>query len=371
MDDFSFVNCLAGIPQPPNFDATVKTSDFDYQLPPELIAQHPPERREDARLLVLERESGKIRHRVFPEIVDYFRPGDLLVLNDTRVIPARLLGKRPVTGGKAEVLLLAPLPDGGWEALVRPARRARPGTEIEFGSGLLGVVRKRGEGGKIIIAFPGRENILPALEDLGFPPLPPYIKRDLKNYPVEVRDRDRERYQTVFARHPGAVAGPTAGFHFTGSVLDTLREKGVETAFITLSVGYGTFQPVKTEEIEDHRIHSEDYQVSKETADLVNGLQDSGGRLFAVGTTVVRALESAASHDGRIDPTEGTTDIFIYPGYEFKLKYNLLTNFHLPGSTLIMLVSALAGRERILKAYAEAVKGKYRFYSYGDAMLIL
>ncbi len=349
----------------------MKTSDFDFHLPPELIAQHPPERREDARLLVLDRESGKVRHRDFPEIVEYFRPGDLLVLNDTRVIPARLLGKRSVTGGKAEVLLLSPLEDGGWEALVRPARRTRPGTEIEFGAGLQATVRERREGGGVILDFSGGGDILPALEELGFPPLPPYIKRDLKDYPGELRARDRVRYQTVFARQPGAVAAPTAGLHFTPGIIDSLRRKGVEIAFITLSVGYGTFGPVKTEEIEDHSLHSEDFQIPKETVDLVNGLQETGGRLWVVGTTVVRALESGAARTGRLDPTEGSTDIFIYPGYEFKLKYNLLTNFHLPGSTLIMLVSALAGREKILKAYAEAVKEKYRFYSYGDAMLIL
>lgn len=349
----------------------MKTLDFDYHLPPELIAQHPPEKREDARLLVLDRERGGIRHRTFPEISQYFRPGDLLVLNDTRVIPARLLGKRPATGGKAEVLLLAPLGDGGWEALVRPARRARPGTEIEFGPGLKATVRERKEDGGVILDFPGQEDILPVLEEQGFPPLPPYIKRDLKDYPEEIRERDRQRYQTVFARRPGAVAAPTAGFHFTEPILDTLKKRGVEIAFITLSVGYGTFGPVKTEEVEDHRIHTEHFRVPKETADLVNGLKDAGGRLFAVGTTVVRALESGADLNGRLDPTEGSTDIFIYPGYEFKLKYNILTNFHLPGSTLIMLVSALAGRELILKAYAEAIKEKYRFYSYGDAMLIM
>ncbi len=349
----------------------MKTADFDFRLPPELIAQHPPERREDARLLVLERESGKIHHRIFLEIVEYFRPGDLLVLNDTRVIPARLLGQRPATGGKAEVLLLSPLGDGGWKALIRPARRARPGTEIEFGPGLKAIVREREAGGGVILDFPGAGEILPALEELGFPPLPPYIKRDLKDYPEEIKSRDRARYQTVFALRPGAVAAPTAGLHFTPEILGRLREKGVEIAFITLSVGYGTFQPVKTEEIEDHRIHSEDFQIPKETADLVNRLKDTGGRLFTVGTTVVRALESAADRNGRLDPTEGSTDIFIYPGYEFKLKYNLLTNFHLPGSTLIMLVSALAGRELILKAYTEAIEEKYRFYSYGDAMLIL
>ncbi len=349
----------------------MKTSDFDFHLPPGLIAQHPPERREDARLLVLDRESGKIRHRAFPEIVEYFRPADLLVLNDTRVIPARLLGKRSATGGKAEVLLLAPLADGGWEALVRPARRTRPGTEIEFGPGLQATVRERGEGGGVILDFSGGGDILPALEELGFPPLPPYIKRDLKDYPEELRDRDRTRYQTVFARQPGAVAAPTAGLHFTPEIIDSLRRKRVETAFITLPVGYGTFQPVKTEEIEDHRLHSEDFQIPKETVDLVNGLKETGGRLWVVGTTVVRALESGAGRTGRLDPTEGSTDIFIYPEYEFKLKYNLLTNFHLPGSTLIMLVSALAGREKILQAYREAIKQKYRFYSYGDAMLIL
>ena len=349
----------------------MKTADFDYELPPELIAQHPPENRQDARLLVLNRKKKTIRHHNFPEIIGRFQPNDLLIVNDTRVIPARLLGTKIPTGGKAELLLLTRRPDGGWEALIRPARRARPGTEIDFDGRLKGVVRKRKEGGGIIIDFPGCPDILPVLEELGFPPLPPYIKRNLKDYPRELITRDRQRYQTVYARSPGAVAAPTAGFHFTEELLDALRERGVRIGFVTLQVGYGTFQPVKTEEVEDHRIHTEFFRIGKETADLVNETMAAGGRLWAVGTTTVRALESGADSTGRVDPTEGPTDLFIYPGYDFKLKYNLITNFHLPGSTLIMLVSALAGRELIQKAYAEAVRERYRFYSYGDAMLIM
>ncbi|MDP8214593.1 MAG: tRNA preQ1(34) S-adenosylmethionine ribosyltransferase-isomerase QueA [Candidatus Euphemobacter frigidus] len=344
----------------------MKTSNFDYDLPPELIAQHPPEKREDARLLILNRETGKIEHRRFPDILDFFQEGDLLLLNDARVIPARLYGRRPATGGKAEVLLLHPADKGGWSALIRPARRARPGTKIDFGERIIGVVRER-LGGKVIIDFPGTDNLLEAIEEIGFPPLPPYIKRDRKNYPEKLRTQDRERYQTVFAKKPGAVAAPTAGLHFTEELLNAIRERGVETASVTLYVGYGTFQPVKAETVEEHRMHEEYFEISPETADRINSNQ---GRLWVVGTTTVRALESAADGEGIVKPTTAPTDIFIYPGYRFKTRFNLITNFHFPRSTLIMLVSALAGRNNIMKAYREAIKENYRFYSYGDAMLL-
>jgi S-adenosylmethionine:tRNA ribosyltransferase-isomerase len=354
----------------------MRTADFDYHLPPELIAQHPPEKREDARLMVLKHETGGVEHRQFPDLLEYFSQGDLLILNNARVIPARLHGHRIPTWGKTEILILNPATDGGWNALVRPARRARPGTAIDFGGGVIGVVRERLEG-KIIIDFPGTDDLLPALEEIGYMPLPPYIKRDPLNYPEELRRNDQERYQTVFSKKPGAIAAPTAGLHFTDDFLSALREKGVKIAFITLYVGYGTFHPVKAENLEDHLMHEEYYEIDRETAAAINqsiemkSKEGEAGRLWLVGTTTVRALESAANEEGRIKPTTGPTDIFIYPGYRFKLDFSLITNFHLPRSTLIMLVSALAGRENILNAYKEAIESKYRFYSYGDAMLIV
>ena len=354
----------------------MRTADFDFYLPPELIAQHPPEKREDARLMLLNRKTGGVEHHQFPELLEYFSEGDLLVLNNARVIPARLHGRRIPTGGKTEILLLNPAADGGWNALVRPARRARPGTEIDFGDGVIGVVRERLQG-NIIIDFPGIDDLLPALEEIGYMPLPPYIKRDPHNYPEELRQTDRERYQTVFSKKPGAIAAPTAGLHFTDEFLAAIREKGVKIAYLTLYVGYGTFQPVKTETLEEHLMHEEYYEIDQETAAAINELRErqmeggEGGRLWLVGTTTVRSLESAADQAGRIIPTTGPTDIFIYPGYRFKLDFNLITNFHLPRSTLIMLVSALAGRDNILNAYQEAITSKYRFYSYGDAMVII
>ncbi len=344
----------------------MKTADFDYDLPPELIAQHPAGKREDARLLVLDKKTGDIAHRAFPDILTHFQKGDLLVLNNARVIPARLYGRRIPTGGRTEILLLQPADESGWDALIRPARRARPGTEIDFGKGIIGVIRERSEG-KVIIDFPGIGDILEAIEEVGLPPLPPYIKRDPENYPDTLRRLDRERYQTIFAEKPGAVAAPTAGFHFTGELLEAVRNKGVGIASVTLSVGYGTFQPVKSDLVEEHRMHEEHYEVSEDTADRING---SRGRLWVVGTTTVRALESAARDDGSVKPGAASTGIFIYPGYRFKTDFNLITNFHFPRSTLIMLVSALAGRERMMNAYREAIRERYRFYSYGDAMLI-
>jgi len=352
----------------------MKTSDFDYDLPPELIAQHPPANREDARLMVLNRRTGEVEHRQFPDLLEYFSPGDLLVLNNARVIPARLHGHRIPTGGKIEILILNPATEGGWNALIRPARRARPGIEIDFGGGIIGVVRERVEG-NIIIDFPGTDDLLAALEDVGYMPLPPYIKRDPLNYPEELRRNDQERYQTVFSKKPGAIAAPTAGLHFTGEFLSAIRNKGVKIACVTLYVGYGTFHPVKADHLEDHRMHEEYYEIDRETAAAINQIIEmkgsgAAGKLWLVGTTTVRALESAAGKDGRVEPTAGPTDIFIYPPYRFNLDFNLITNFHLPRSTLIMLVSALAGRENILHAYHKAIESKYRFYSYGDAMLI-
>ena len=353
----------------------MRTSDFDFNLLPELIAQHPPANREDARLMVLSRATGGIEHRQFRDLLDYFSRGDLLILNNARVIPARLHGHRIPTGGKTEILILNPATDGGWNALVRPARRARPGTEIDFGEGVIGVIRERVEG-KIIIDFPGTDDLLAALEKIGYMPLPPYIKRDPLNYPEELRRKDQERYQTVFSEKPGAIAAPTAGLHFTDDFLAALREKGVKIACITLYVGYGTFHPVKTENLEDHQMHEEYYEIDRSAAAAINHFIDmkeagEAGKLWLVGTTTVRSLESAADEGGRVKSTTGPTDIFIYPGYRFKLDFNLITNFHLPRSTLIMLVSALAGRENILNAYRSAVESRYRFYSYGDAMLIL
>ncbi len=348
----------------------MKTADFDYELPPELIAQYPREKREDARLMVLNRKTGEVAHRQFPDILNYFSSGDLLLLNNARVIPARLFGRRIPTGGKAEVLLLHPLAGGAWSALIRPARRARPGTEIDFGEGIIGVVRERSEG-KVVIDFPGIDDLLPALDEIGVTPLPPYIKRDRNDYPEELRRRDRERYQTVFARKPGAVAAPTAGLHFTDRLLAAVREKGVELAFVTLYVGYGTFSPVKVETLEEHHMHEEFFEIDKKTAAAVNDLRERGGRLRVVGTTTARALESAADEDGIVKPVTASTDIFISPGYKFKVEFSLITNFHLPRSTLIMLVSALAGRDNIMNAYREAIRQKYSFFSFGDAMLII
>ncbi len=350
----------------------MKTADFDFSLPPELIAQHPPAKREDARLMVLNRKTGGVENRQFPDLLEYFSRGDLLLLNNARVIPARLHGRRIPTGGKAEILLLNPAPGGGGNGLVRPARQARPGTEIDFGGGIIGVIRERLEG-RVIIDFPGPDALLNALEEIGYMPLPPYIKRDPENYPEELQRLDRERYQTVFSKKPGAIAAPTAGLHFTNEFLGAIQEKGIKIAYLTLYVGYGTFQPVKTETLEEHRMHEEYYEINRTTAAAIIQLREreEGGRLWAVGTTTIRALESAADEEGRIKTATGPTDIFIYPGYRFKLDFSLITNFHLPRSTLIMLVSALAGRENVLNAYRAAIESKYRFYSYGDAMLII
>ncbi len=339
----------------------MKTSDFMYDLPEELIAQTPLERRDGSRLLVLDKDTGAIEHRHFYDLPDYLRPGDCLVMNDSRVIPARLFGTRP-TGGAVEVLLLRDLGENCWECLTRPGKKMRPGTAVTFGDGeLTGVVESVAEGGNRVIRFSYQGIFLEILDRLGQMPLPPYIKAQLD---------DPERYQTVYSREPGSAAAPTAGLHFTQELLEKIRAMGVQECFVTLHVGLGTFRPVKVENVEEHEMHSELCTVGPETADIINRTRRQGGRIIAVGTTSCRTLESFADSDGTIRPGSRWTDIFIYPGYQFKCIDALITNFHLPGSTLVMLVSALAGRENILAAYREAVEKRYRFFSFGDAMFI-
>ncbi|TCK03971.1 tRNA preQ1(34) S-adenosylmethionine ribosyltransferase-isomerase QueA [Phorcysia thermohydrogeniphila] len=343
----------------------MKVSDFDYELPKELIAKFPVEPRDSARLMVLHRDSGKLEHRIFRDIVEYLKEGDVLVLNDTKVIPARLFG-RLETGGKVELLLVRqPLPNL-WEVMAKPARKLKEGKRIIFDEELEGIVKGYAGEGRRLVEFKvkGNKDFMEKLEKVGHIPLPPYIER-------EERPEDREKYQTVFAQKPGAVAAPTAGLHFTEELLEKLRDKGVIIKTVTLHVGPGTFKPVKVENVEEHQMDYETYNVPEETAKEVNRAKDEGRRVIAVGTTVVRTLESAADESGRVKSGEGSTNLFIYPGYRFKVIDALITNFHLPRSTLLMLVSAFAGRERILNAYREAVKEGYRFYSYGDAMLIL
>ena len=337
--------------------------DFYYELPQELIAQDPLEDRSGSRLLILDRETGKREHHIFREIIDQLHPGDCLVVNNTKVIPARLIGSREGTGGKVEVLLLKRGEDDVWETLVKPGKKARPGAKILFGDGILtGEVLEVVEDGNRKIRFRYDGIFEEILDRLGQMPLPPYITHQLK---------DKNRYQTVYAKHDGSAAAPTAGLHFTPELLQAIRERGVRIAHVTLHVGLGTFRPVKAEQIEDHHMHSEFYMVEEEQARLINRTKAEGGRIIAVGTTSCRTLESAAGPDGMLQAGSGWTDIFIYPGYEFRLVDCLITNFHLPESTLMMLVSALAGRERIMAAYEEAVKERYRFFIFGDAMLIL
>lgn len=341
----------------------MKTSDFYYELPEELIAQDPLENRSDSRLMVLDRETGEVSHRIFRDVIDYLNPGDCLVINDTKVIPARLIGSRPETGGKIEVLLLKRMENDVWETLVKPGRKMKVGDKVIFGDGLLtGEVIDVVEDGNRLVKFWYDGIFEEILDQLGQMPLPPYIKHQLK---------EKERYNTVYAIHDGSAAAPTAGLHFTPELLEAIREKGVEIASVTLHVGLGTFRPVKAEEITDHHMHSEFYQITEETAEKINRTKENGGRVICVGTTSCRTVESAGSEEGRLKACSGWTDIFIYPGYRFKVLDGLITNFHLPESTLVMLVSALAGREHILAAYEEAVREKYRFFSFGDAMLIL
>jgi S-adenosylmethionine:tRNA ribosyltransferase-isomerase len=336
-------------------------SDFYYDLPQELIAQTPLERRDGSRLMHLDKNTGAIEHRHFYELPSLLREGDCLVLNDSRVLPARLIGTRP-TGGSVEVLLLRDLGGGRWECLTKPGRKTRPGTEISFGDGdLTAVVEEVAEGGNRIVKFSYEGIFLEILERLGRMPLPPYIKEELQ---------DPERYQTVYSRELGSAAAPTAGLHFTKELLDEIAARGVKICYLTLHVGLGTFRPVKEDKIEDHEMHSEFCIVPDDTARTVTETKKNGGRVVAVGTTSCRTLESFAKPDGTLEPSSGWTDIFIYPGYKFKCMDALITNFHLPESTLIMLVSALAGRENILNAYKTAVEERYRFFSFGDAMFI-
>ena len=346
----------------------MRVEDFDYDLPRDLIAQHPAERRDESRLLVLHRGSGGIEHRRFRDVVDYLEPGDLLVLNDTRVIPARLVGRR-TSGGRVELLLIQPEGDA-WHAMLKCRGHLQPGEELSLEGGALACTyRGRSADGRALLAFGlGPEELAAALERAGRAPLPPYIKRPPDEDPH--RAADLERYQTVYARRPGAIAAPTAGLHFTPEVLDRLKAKGVARAMVTLHVGLGTFKPVTAERVEDHVMHAEHFELSEAAARAIVAARASGGRIVAVGTTAARVLETVARLP-RVGPASGWTDLFITPGFEFRLTDALITNFHLPRSTLLMLVAAFAGREAVLAAYEEAKSQGYRFYSYGDAMLIL
>lgn len=340
----------------------MNVKDYDYDLPEELIAQDPLEDRSSSRLMVLDRQTGDVEHRHFTDILEYFHPGDCLVINNTKVIPARLFGVKEDTQAKIEVLLLKRKENDIWETLVKPGKKAKPGTKLVFGDGLLTAeVVDVVEEGNRLIQFHYDGIFEEILDQLGQMPLPPYITHQLK---------DKNRYQTVYAKYDGSAAAPTAGLHFTKELLQKVKDMGVDIAEVTLHVGLGTFRPVKVENVLDHHMHSEFYMVSQEAADKINRAKESGHRVIAVGTTSTRTLEAAADENGRLHETSGWTEIFIYPGYQFKVIDALITNFHLPQSTLVMLVSALAGREHVLHAYEIAVKERYRFFSFGDAMLI-
>ena len=340
----------------------IKTSDFYYDLPPELIAQTPLQQRDSSRLLTLHKETGETEHHHFYELPKYLRPGDCLVLNNSRVLPARLIGKREPGGGACEVMLLIDRGDKVWECLVRPGKKLRPGTRLSFGDGkLTAEVTEVLEGGNRLVRFEYEGIFLEILEQLGKMPLPPYIKAELQ---------DSERYQTVYSKEVGSAAAPTAGLHFTKELLEEIRAMGVKVCYVTLHVGLGTFRPVKVEDVNNHEMHSEYCMISAETAETINRTKQEGGRVICVGTTSCRTIESWAAEDGTLKETAGWTNIFIYPGYKFKVLDCLVSNFHLPESTLIMLISALAGRDHVLAAYEEAVKERYRFFSFGDAMFI-
>jgi S-adenosylmethionine:tRNA ribosyltransferase-isomerase len=342
----------------------MKVDIFDFHLPEELIAQTPLLDRSDSRLMVLDKQTGDLKHEKFKAIKDYLKPGDCLVLNDTKVLPARLHGVKKDTGANIEILLLKQLEGDKWETLVKPAKRVKEGTELEFGEGVLkAICTGEAEHGGRVLEFSYEGIFYEILDSLGEMPLPPYIKEQLD---------DKDRYQTVYAKERGSAAAPTAGLHFTEELLDEIKELGVKVAFITLHVGLGTFRPVSVDDIAEHDMHSEFYIVSEETARTLNETRESGGRIITVGTTSTRTLETvASSNNGKFNASSGWTDIFIYPGYEFKAIDGMVTNFHLPKSTLIMLVSALAGRENVLRAYETAVQERYRFFSFGDAMLII
>lgn len=340
----------------------MRVSDFYYDLLEELIAQEPLADRKQSRLMVLDRETGNIEHRIFKDIIEYLNPGDCLVLNDTRVIPARLLGEKEGTGGKIEFVLLKNTGGDIWEVILKPGRRAKPGARFVFGDGqlkaeIIDVV----EEGNRLVRFEYDGVFEQILDKVGTMPLPPYITKKLE---------DRERYQTVYSRHKGSAAAPTAGLHFTEELLDGIRQKGVHMAYVTLHVGLGTFRPVKVDNILEHKMHSEYYNLKAEDCEIINNARKNGGKIIAVGTTSCRVIETIGNDEGILKPQSGWTDIFIYPGYNFKVVDKLITNFHLPESTLLMLVSALAGRDTIMKAYNEAVKERYRFFSFGDAMFI-
>ena len=340
----------------------MKVSDFNYDLPEELIAQHPYEKRDEARLMVLHRNTKQIEHKVFKDIIDYLEPGDCLVLNDTKVIPARLYGKKD-TGAKVEFLLLKRIENDDWEAMVRPGNKLKVGAKVSFGDGILQAeVLETLEGGNRRVRFTYEGIFNEILDKVGLMPLPPYIKENIKE--------ENEKYQTVYAKYEGSAAAPTAGLHFTEELLEKIKEKGVEIAKVTLHVGIGTFRPVKVENVEEHKMHSEHFYVKQIEADKINKAKETGHRVVAVGTTSCRVLESVSDENGKMKEIETDTSIFIYPGYKFKCVDALITNFHLPESTLIMLVSSLAGKDFIMKAYKEAVEKRYKFFSFGDAMFI-
>ena len=340
----------------------MKASEFDFYLPEELIAQHPLEKRDESRLMILDKKTGEIEHRKFYNIIDYLNEGDTLVLNNTRVLPARLIGEKENTGGKIEFLLLKRIDKDRWECLAKPGKSARVGRKFTFGDGKLKAeVVDVLEDGNRIVEFKYEGIFEEVLDALGEMPLPPYIHEKLE---------DKERYQTVYSKEEGSAAAPTAGLHFTKELLQKIKDKGVNVVYLTLHVGLGTFRPVKVENIEDHEMHSEYYTMSKETANIINETKKKGKRVISVGTTSTRTLETIGDSNGMVREASGWTNIFIYPGYKFKVVDNLITNFHLPESTLIMLVSTLAGKEHVLNAYNEAVKEKYRFFSFGDAMFI-
>ena len=341
----------------------MKTSDFYYDLPKELIAQTPAEPRDSSRLLVLDRQSGETVHKHFFDIIDYLDEGDLLVCNDSRVLPARIYGNKEPTGARVEFLLLKQISGNRWETLCKPGKKAKEGARFSFGDGLLyATVTEVKDDGNRIVDFECDENFFSTLDKIGQMPLPPYITEELK---------DKERYQTVYSHELGSAAAPTAGLHFTTELMDKIRAKGVNIAYVTLHVGLGTFRPVKVDDVTKHKMHSEHYEVPEETAELIKKTKQSGKRVIAVGTTSCRTLESVAAEHGEVVPCEGFTEIFIYPGFEFKVLDGLITNFHLPESTLIMLVSAFAGYDNIMNAYKTAVEERYRFFSFGDAMAIL
>lgn len=341
----------------------MKTSDFFYDLPEELIAQDPLEDRTASRLLVLNRETGAVEHKIFSDVIDYLNEGDCLVINNTRVIPARLIGEKEGTGGKVEVLLLKRRANDVWETLVKPGKKLRPGARVIFGDGRLKAeILEIAEEGNRLVRFYYEGIFEEILDSLGEMPLPPYITHKLE---------DKEMYQTVYAKYDGSAAAPTAGLHFTKELLSKIEEKGIKIASITLHVGLGTFRPVKVDDVNNHHMHTEWYEVNAEAADIINETKRNGGRVICVGTTSCRTIESVADENGYMKAKTGETDIFIYPGYKFKVMDGLITNFHLPESTLVMLVSAFAGKENVLSAYETAVKEKYRFFSFGDAMILI